>query len=204
MFFSLWGRVRNSMGGLRGGNRRPARCRPPYRPRLDPLEDRIVPTLASGASHVFTGAPLTASVGSHAPPHQMQVTAPAAGSSLLIGSGQSSTGTNEITVTVMENSPDTVIDLGAVFGAMPGIHHEDGLQLSMLGNTNSRLVRTDLSDTDLTLTYARGKYGTATITVGATDADGVSVRETILVTVRPRPPAPTAETVAGPAPPQAR
>jgi hypothetical protein len=28
-------------------------------------------------------------------------------------------------------------------------------------------------------------YGTATITVGATDADGVSVQETIRVTVRP-------------------
>jgi hypothetical protein len=85
----------------------------------------------------------------------------------------------------MENSPETVIDLGPIFGAMTSINHEDGLQLSMVGNTNSRLVRTDLSGADLTLTYAPGKYGTATITVGATDADGVSVQETILVTVRP-------------------
>jgi hypothetical protein len=115
----------------------------------------------------------------------MSIVVPAAAGSLPQSGGQSSAGTNQIRVTVVENSPETVIDLGAVFGAMSGIHHEDGLQLSMLGNTNSHLVTTDLSEAALTLTYARGKYGTATITVGATDADGVSVQETILVTVRP-------------------
>jgi hypothetical protein len=106
-------------------------------------------------------------------------------------------------VTLDENSAARVIELGAVFAAMSDIHPKDGLQLSILGNTNPGLVTTDLSGADLTLTYARGKYGTATITVGATDADGVSVRETIFVTVRPRPPAPTAGRVAGPARPQA-
>jgi hypothetical protein len=104
---------------------------------------------------------------------------------LAAGSGQSSAGTNQIRVTVDENAPETVIDLGAVFSAMSGVHHEDGLQLSILGNTNSRLVTTDLSEAALTLTYARGKCGTATVTVGATDADGVSVQETVIVTVRP-------------------
>jgi hypothetical protein len=86
-------------------------------------------------------------------------------------------------VTVNANSRPTVINLAAVFGAVSGIQHDDGLQLSMLGNTNSALVTTDLSGTELTLTYARGRSGTATITVGATDADGVSVRQTLLVTV---------------------
>jgi hypothetical protein len=118
-------------------------------------------------------------------PQQMQVLVPGAVRGLWQGSAPSSARTNEITVTVTENSPGTVIDLGPVFSAMPGIHPEDGLRLSILGNTNGSLVRTDLSGAALTLTYARGQCGTATITVGATDADGVSVQETIIVTVLP-------------------
>jgi hypothetical protein len=199
MFFSLWSRLRKTMLGLPKGNRCRAGRQPSYRPRLDPLEDRIVPTLAWSTPHVFTGAPLTASVGGHATPYTIHVAVPAAAGGLLPSGGQPSTVPNQIPVTVMENSPDTVIDLGAVFGAMSGIHHENGLQLSMLGNTNSRLVRTDLSEADLTLTYARGMYGTATITVGATDADGVSVQETIRVTVRPLASAGTGAAVPRPA-----
>jgi hypothetical protein len=88
-------------------------------------------------------------------------------------------------VTVKQNSPATVIDLGPVFRSMSGLHPEDGLQLSLLGNSNARLVKTDLSGAELTLTYARGHCGTATITVAATDADGVSMREAVLVTVLP-------------------
>jgi hypothetical protein len=186
MFFSLWCRLRKRKPGLSGGKRRPGGRRPPYRPRLDPLEDRIVPTLGAGASPLLTGGPLAGTVSGYTTSPQVQIAMPAAVSGLQSGS-QSSAGTNQMQVTVMENSPETVIDLGAVFGAMTGIHHEDGLQLSMLGNTNSRLVTTDLSEAALTLTYAQGKYGTATITVGATDADGVSVQEAILVTVNPLP-----------------
>jgi hypothetical protein len=92
-------------------------------------------------------------------------------------------------VTVNENSSATVINLGAAFGAVSGLQHGDGLRLSILGNTNSALVKTDLSEAALTLTYAQGRYGTATITVCATDADGVSVKQTFLVTVRPLLPA---------------
>jgi hypothetical protein len=88
-------------------------------------------------------------------------------------------------VTVNENSPKTVIDLGFVFAQMSGIQHDDGLQMSLLGNTNPALVKTDLSEEELTLTYTPSKCGTATVSVGATDADGVSVRENILVTVLP-------------------
>jgi hypothetical protein len=90
-------------------------------------------------------------------------------------------------VTVDENAPESIVHLGPIFGAMSGIQHGDGLQLSILGNTNSDLVTADLSGTDLTLTYAPGISGTAMITVGATDADGVSVQVTILVTIRPGP-----------------
>jgi hypothetical protein len=90
-----------------------------------------------------------------------------------------------IRVTVVQNSSATVIDLGAAFAAMSGLQHADGLKLAILGNTNSGLVKTDLSEAALTLTYAPGKCGAATITVAATDADGVSVKQTIQVTVRP-------------------
>jgi hypothetical protein len=90
-------------------------------------------------------------------------------------------------VTVMENSPKSVIDLLPIFEQMSGIQPDDGLQLSLLGNTNPGLVATSLSEGELSLTYTPSKCGTATIIVGATDADGVSVRENILVTVLPLP-----------------
>jgi hypothetical protein len=102
-----------------------------------------------------------------------------------MGSPPAGAGVQEMQVTVRENSPKTVIDLGPVFAQMSGIQHEDGLQLSLLGNTNPGLVKTNLSEGELALTYAPSKCGTASIIVGATDADGVSVRENILVTVLP-------------------
>jgi hypothetical protein len=89
----------------------------------------------------------------------------------------------QIQVTVEQDSAETVIDLGAAFDATSGIQHGGGLKLSIVGNTNSGLVTTDLSEGALTLTYSEGMYGTATITVGATDADGVSVTQTLVVTV---------------------
>jgi hypothetical protein len=88
-------------------------------------------------------------------------------------------------LTVAQNAPATVIDLDSVFAAVPGIQHEDGLQYSVLGNTNPALVGTELSDAALILTCIRGRTGTSTIVVCATDADGVSVQQRILVTVRP-------------------
>jgi hypothetical protein len=94
-------------------------------------------------------------------------------------------GVNEMQVTVRENSPKTVIDLGPIFTQISGVQPDDGLQLSLLGNTNPGLVQTSLSEGELTLAYTRSKCGTATICVSATDADGVSVRENILVTVLP-------------------
>jgi hypothetical protein len=98
-------------------------------------------------------------------------------------------GTTPIQVSVNENSSATVINLDAAFGGVSGLQHADGLKFSILGNTTPTLVKTDLSEAALTLTYARGKCGTAIITVCATDADGVSVKLTLLVTVRPLIPA---------------
>jgi hypothetical protein len=88
-------------------------------------------------------------------------------------------------VTVVENSPKTIIDLRAVFSALGATPQDDGPQPSVLGNTNSGLVSTDLSEAQLTLTFTPGKYGEATITIMGTYADGVSVQGKILVTVLP-------------------
>jgi hypothetical protein len=119
------------------------------------------------------------------PPRQLAgITASGALNGLQpIGSQPAGAGVNEMQVTVRENSAATVIDLGAVFVGMSGIKHGDGLQLSLLGNTNAGLVRTGLSNGELTLTYTPSRWGTATIMVGATDADGESVQVNILVTV---------------------
>jgi hypothetical protein len=183
MFLSLWRRLRNRNPGLsrrkclRGGQR------PSYRPQFDPLEDRVLPALPVVGVHVIAAVPGVITGLRH------------------LG-GKPAGGTSSIQVTVNENSPETVIHLGNVFGAMRGIQYAHGLQLSMLGNNNPGLVTTDLSDMDLTLTYAAGKHGKATITVGATDANDVFVKVTILVTVRPWKPAITASsnvsTTAGP------
>src|SRR5262249_32117278 len=69
------------------------------------------------------------------------------------GSGLGDAGRNPACVAVDENARESIVHVGPVFGAMSGIQHGDGLQLSILGNTNSHLVTADLSGTDLTLTF---------------------------------------------------
>jgi hypothetical protein len=115
--------------------------------------------------------------------------------------GQLNGRTTPIDVTVTQNTRETVIDLGPVFAAIPGFQHQDGVQLSVLGNTNPTLVQTELSDSALILTYRSGQCGTATIVVCATDADGVSVQQSFLVTVRPLRPTTTIGATSMPAAP---
>jgi hypothetical protein len=174
MFTALWRRLWNgdrvrSQGKCLRGNRHSS-----YQPSLESLEGREVPAVPGGGliapavPYVFS-APAVPYVFSL--PHQAACQLPGR--------------TSPFYVTVAQNSPETVIDLGWVFAAVPGLQHEDGLQFSVLGNTNPALVRTELSDAALILTYMRGQSGTSTIVVCATDADGVSVQQRILVTVRP-------------------
>ena len=170
MFVAIWRLFANGNSVLATGKRRRAARPASYRPRLEPLEARDVPALLGGGLLAFTPAPGASS--------GLQPTA-----SLPPG------GTTPICVTVAQNSAATVIDLGPVFAALPGIQHQDGLQLAILGNTNSRLVTPELSEAALSLTYTRGQCGTATITVAATDADGVSVQQTVVVLIRPPSPA---------------
>jgi hypothetical protein len=200
MFFSLWRRLRSNSGPS-GGSRRLAVRHVSFRPQLDILEDRLLPTPVLG------GMPGLTSVGLSTGPYATLQVVTASTPGPVIGvqptGGKPAAVPNQMRVMLDENSAASVIPLGAVFAARREIHPKDGLQLSILGNTNPGLVTTDLSGADLTLTCCRGKTGTATITVSATDADGVSVRETILVTVRPRQPVPTTGGATGPASPQA-
>src|SRR5262249_10530820 len=183
MFIALWRRWRNGNSVLSKGKRLRGGRHPSYRPRLEPLEGRELPALLSSGLLTLVSPPGA-------------VSAPLQTGSQLPGS------TAPVRVTVAQNSPATVIDLGPVFAAMPGIQHQDGLQLAILGNTNSRLVAAELSEAALTLTYTRGQYGTATITVNATDAGRVGVQQTVVVTVRPLSPTGAVGVTAIPAPPQ--
>ncbi len=184
MFLSLWRRLRNRNPVLPRGKCPRGGRHLSYRPGLEPLEDRALPALWAGG--LFAFAPVPSAVSG---PSQTAGTPPG--------------GATQTSVTVQQNSPETVIDLGAVFGAMPALRPGDGLKLAVLGNTNSALVQTDLSGAALTLTYARERSGTAVIAVGATDADGVSVQQSLVVTVQPPRPAGTVGVAPVPPGPQA-
>ena len=159
------------------------RRRLPYRPQIEVLEGRALPAL--GGSMLVGLAPV----------------APAFGVLQQTGSSVPA-GITPLHVTVSQNASETVLDLGPVFAARPGLQHQAGLHLAVLGNTNARLVTPDLSGSALTLTYTRGLSGTATITVNATDADGVCAQQTVVVTVLPLRPVLGVEGVSPIAPPK--
>ena len=166
MFTSLWRRLRSRppvrrKGTCLGGGRHLS-----FRPRLESLEDRVLPAVGTGGA-VTTGA------------------VPGVVSGLQQSAIMPPAGTRPIQVTVAGNSLPTVIDLGPVFAAMGGIRQGGDLKIAIVGNTNPGLVTASLSEAALTLTYAPRTSGTATITVGATDPDGVSVQQTLQVTVGP-------------------
>jgi hypothetical protein len=154
-------------------------------PGFDVLEDRLVPAQPGLGVPQLATAGLILGVRANPTLGQLPTAKPALVSGLQPITGKLSGGTIPIRVNVTENASPSVIDLSGAFGAMTGIQHKDGLRLRLLGNTNSGLLKTDLSEAVLTLTYSRGKWGTATITVAATDADGVSVKATVQVTVSP-------------------
>ena len=87
-------------------------------------------------------------------------------------------------VTVNENASNTVIDLFASFADTEDV--DASLIYTITSNTNQGLFSTtpiDGSAGTLTLDYAPNTYGTASITVRATDSGGAIVESTFLVTV---------------------
>jgi hypothetical protein len=191
MFVSLWRILRDTNPDTPAGRSRPASRRPSAKPCLELLEDRMVPAPLSGWVDPVGAGGLTPGAG------QVGMTPPSAVSGLQPISYQPPGAIDQMVVTVVQNSPTTVINLRTFFGAMGGGQHDGGPRPAVLGNTNSGLVSTDLSGAQLTLSYAPGKCGEAIITVVGTYADGVSVQGQILVTVLPGP----AQLPAAPYPP---
>jgi len=193
MIISWWRRLWKEKPGRSRGKRLPAKARSRRRPQLEPLEDRTTPSALAGGIAAYAAQPPAAA--RLIPVAAAYLTPPVAWVAPVVVGGLKPTsatppgGANRMAMTYEENSPAARIDLSAVFGAVRGIRPDGGLQLAMLGNTNPALVKTALSEAELTLTFAAGKSGKATITVSATDADGVSVQETLLVTVLPQSPA---------------
>jgi hypothetical protein len=94
-------------------------------------------------------------------------------------------------VTVDEDAADSVLDLSATFADVDILTSDDSLTLLIADNTNTGVVTATLVGTTLTLDYAADQYGSATITVRATDASGEHVETSFDVTVSPVNDAPT-------------
>jgi hypothetical protein len=92
-------------------------------------------------------------------------------------------------VTVDEDAIDTKIDLTTKFADVDEAASK--LTYTVLTNTNTALVTTSISSGVLTLDYVADEFGTATITVQATDTGGATVTDTFDVTVNSKNDAPT-------------
>ncbi|BAY25920.1 peptidase-like protein [Calothrix sp. NIES-2100] len=102
-------------------------------------------------------------------------------------------------VSVVQDAPDTVIDLFAAFSDAQD--PDTALIYKVLGNTNSALFEATPSINPatgkLTLNYAPTATGTSQLTVQATDTGGLSTTTNFTVNVSPTPPANTAPTTSG-------
>ncbi|MGF1577974.1 MAG: PA14 domain-containing protein [Gemmataceae bacterium] len=83
-------------------------------------------------------------------------------------------------VTVDEDAAAVTISLSEVFD---DIEDSEISRFLVVGNTNGTLVSTELTGSDLTLSFAANKFGNATITIRGTDSGGLSVEDTFSVTV---------------------
>ncbi len=89
-------------------------------------------------------------------------------------------------ITVVEDAPDSVIDLLDAFTDVEDL--DSDLIYSIESNTNTGLFTTSTLDSTsdtLTLDYALNKYGSSAITIRATDSGGEFVETTFAVTVTP-------------------
>ena len=85
-------------------------------------------------------------------------------------------------VTVSENSANEIISLAQVFTDPDD--DDDAITKSVVANSNNTLVSTDISDNNLTLTFAADVTGESEIVIEGL-SNGKSVTDTLLVTVNP-------------------
>ncbi len=142
------------------------------RPRLEALENRWMPAWVGSLGGAVSGG-----VAAHMAP----------------SSGTAAAPPGQVDVTVAVSAADSVYDLRQTLGAWEGWLYRDPPRLIIKGNTNRALVSARLTDTELTLSYTPGKSGTATVTVGLTDAAGASIEVTFAISVRALPSAGTAQ-----------
>jgi hypothetical protein len=143
-----------------------------FRPSLDPLEDRSLPSVGG------TAPPLT-------PPPSALPVGPTRPEATNFAPSRAVSTAPDKPLTVPVNSPPMTLDLNELFANTGGVDPTlaPGLSFKLISNDNPDLVSARLSDGDLTLTFAAGKTGTAKITLSATDAAGATVRLTLVVTV---------------------
>ncbi len=84
-------------------------------------------------------------------------------------------------VTVDENAANTVLDLSSNFSDVETV--SGSLIYSVEVNDNSSLVTTSVSDSALTLDFQLNQFGTANITVRATDGGVLFIEDSFVVTV---------------------
>jgi hypothetical protein len=86
-------------------------------------------------------------------------------------------------VTVVQDSPDEVIDLSNAFESTAS----DAIILSVESNTNIGLVTATFTGSNLTLSFTPGSTGEATISINANDSDIGFATQSFKVTVLPPP-----------------
>jgi regulation of enolase protein 1 (concanavalin A-like superfamily) len=86
-------------------------------------------------------------------------------------------------VAVAEDAAPTVINLAAAFADLDIAPRGDNLTYTVTANSNATLVGTAINASQLTLTYAANRSGTAALTVRATDAAGLWIEDSFNLTV---------------------
>jgi hypothetical protein len=149
------------------------------RPRLEALENRWLPAPWVGSLAGSLPGDVLAAAGHVGP---MSPGGASAGKG-----GITAAAAIQVVVTVPMNSGPSVYDLSKVLAGWEGWGYQDPPRISVVRNTNQALVTTRLTDTELKLSYTPGMSGTGCVTVGLTDAAGVSAQVTFAITVQPGP-----------------
>jgi len=154
------------------------------RPRLEPLENRWLPSPWVGSLPAALPGGVLATAG-----HVGQMPP----GSAAAGGANTGAVAIRVDVAVPMNSGGSVYDLSKVLVGWEGWRYRVPPRISVVRNSNRAVVTTRLTDSDLRLSYTAGRSGTACVTVGLTDAAGVSAQITFVITVGPGPVAAVAQ-----------